>query len=51
MKNPLAGQNGWNYHNVVGGRVAARWTPVDGLTVDLSYDQRQGREHARTTAS
>jgi iron complex outermembrane receptor protein len=39
VKNPLAGQKGWNYHDTVGGRVAARWTPVDGLTVDLSYDQ------------
>ena len=38
VKNPLAGQLGWNYHNVVGGRVSGRWTPVDGLTVDLSYD-------------
>jgi iron complex outermembrane receptor protein len=38
VKNPLAGQFGWNYHNVVGGRVSGRWTPVDGLTVDLSYD-------------
>jgi iron complex outermembrane receptor protein len=38
VKNPLDGQTGWNYHNVVGGRVSARWTPVDNLTVDLSYD-------------
>jgi iron complex outermembrane receptor protein len=39
VKNPLDGQYGWNYHNTIGGRVAARWTPVDGLTVDVSYDQ------------
>jgi iron complex outermembrane receptor protein len=39
VKNPLDGQYGWNYHNVVGGRVAGRWTPVDGLTVDVAYDQ------------
>jgi iron complex outermembrane receptor protein len=38
VRNPLAGQYGWNYHNVRGGRVSGRWTPVDGLTVDLSYD-------------
>jgi iron complex outermembrane receptor protein len=38
VKNPLSGQKGWNYHNVVGGRVAGRWTPVDGLTVDLFAD-------------
>ena len=39
VKNPLAGQKGWNFHDTVGGRIAARWTPVDGLTVDLAYDQ------------
>jgi iron complex outermembrane receptor protein len=38
VKNPLSGQTGWNYHNTVGGRATGRWTPVDGLTVDLSYD-------------
>lgn len=38
-KNPATGQYGWNYHNRVGGRVAARWTPIDGLTVDMAYDQ------------
>lgn len=39
VRNPLDGQKGWNYHNTVGGRIAGRWTPVDGLTVDVSYDQ------------
>nr|WP_245600237.1 TonB-dependent receptor [Sphingomonas jaspsi] len=39
VKNPLEGQVGWNYHHTVGGRVAARWTPTVGLTVDLSYDR------------
>ncbi|WP_421836948.1 TonB-dependent receptor [Novosphingobium sp.] len=38
-KNPASGQYGWNYHNRVGGRIAGRWTPIDGLTVDLTYDQ------------
>jgi iron complex outermembrane receptor protein len=37
-KNPLAGQTGWNYYDRRGGRIAARWRPVDGLTDDLSYD-------------
>ncbi|MBS0473531.1 MAG: TonB-dependent receptor [Proteobacteria bacterium] len=37
--NPASGQYGWNFHNRVGGRIAGRWTPVDGLTVDLAYDQ------------
>jgi iron complex outermembrane receptor protein len=39
VKNPLAGQTGWNYYNRVGGRISARWTPVPGFTADLSYDQ------------
>jgi iron complex outermembrane receptor protein len=39
VNNSLNGQTGWNYHNTVGGRISARWTPVDNLTVDLSYDQ------------
>ena len=38
IKDPLAGQTGWNYHNAVGGRIAARWTPFEGFTADLSYD-------------
>lgn len=38
-KNPASGQYGWNYYNRVGGRIAGRWTPVEGLTVDLSYDR------------
>ena len=38
-KNPASGQYGWNYHNRVGGRIAGEWKPVDGLTVDLTYDQ------------
>nr|ART38493.1 G181 [uncultured bacterium] len=38
VKNPLAGQTGWNYYDRRGGRVAARWKPTSDLTVDLSYD-------------
>ncbi|WP_240309382.1 MULTISPECIES: TonB-dependent receptor [Sphingomonas] len=38
-KNPASGQAGWNQYNRVGGRVAARWKPVDGLTIDVAYDQ------------
>jgi len=38
-RNTASGQYGFNYYNRVGGRVAARWTPVAGLTVDVSYDQ------------
>jgi iron complex outermembrane recepter protein len=37
-KNPLAGQLGWNYFHRYGGRVSARWQPVDGLTADFSVD-------------
>jgi iron complex outermembrane receptor protein len=38
VKNPLAGSTGWNYYDRKGGRVAARWTPVSGLTADFAYD-------------
>ena len=37
--NPASGQYGWNYYNRVGGRIAGRWTPTSGLTVDLAYDR------------
>ncbi len=37
--NPASGQYGWNYYNRIGGRIAGRWTPASGLTVDLSYDR------------
>ncbi len=38
VKNPLSGALGWNYYDRKGGRAAARWTPLDGLTADFSYD-------------
>jgi len=38
VRDPLSGSKGWNYYDRKGGRVAARWTPVDGLTADLAYD-------------
>ncbi len=38
VKDPLAGSTGWNYYDRKGGRVAARWTPVAGLTADFAYD-------------
>ncbi len=38
-KNPLAGQAGWNQFHRYGGRVAARWKPAAGLTVDLAFDK------------
>jgi len=41
VKDPLAGSTGWNYYDRKGGRAAARWTPVDGLTADFSYDYAQ----------
>ena len=37
-KNPLAGQAGWNLADRQGLRAAVRWTPVDALTNDFSYD-------------
>jgi iron complex outermembrane receptor protein len=38
VKDPLAGSTGWNYYDRKGGRVAARWKPIDGLTADFAYD-------------
>ncbi len=37
--NPLAGQHGWDYYHRAGGRIAARWTPIEGFTADLAYDK------------
>ncbi|WP_225205907.1 TonB-dependent receptor [Novosphingobium huizhouense] len=39
VKNPLPGQAGWNQYQRYGGRIAARWRPIDGLTVDLAFDR------------
>jgi iron complex outermembrane receptor protein len=38
VSNPLAGNAGWNYAHRYGGRIAARWKPVDGFSVDLAFD-------------
>ena len=38
LKDPLAGSTGWNYYDRKGGRVAARWKPVEGFTADVAYD-------------
>lgn len=38
VKNPLGGQAGWNQYHRYGGRVAARWKPIDGFTADLAFD-------------
>ncbi len=39
VKDPLAGQVGWNAYNRAGGRISARWTPFEGFTADFSFDQ------------
>ncbi|MEO6718372.1 MAG: TonB-dependent receptor [Novosphingobium sp.] len=39
VKNPLAGQTGWNYKNDVGGRISAKWTPFDGFSAVFAYDR------------
>lgn len=38
VRDPLAGSTGWNFYDRKGGRVAARWQPVEGFTADLAYD-------------
>jgi iron complex outermembrane receptor protein len=39
VKDPLAGQVGWNAYNRVGGRIAARWKPSDEFTADFAFDK------------
>ena len=39
VKNPLAGQTGWNQYERVGGRISAKWTPTDRFTALVSYDK------------
>ncbi len=39
VKNPAAGQLGWNYKNQVGGRISAKWTPTSNFTAILAYDK------------
>ena len=38
-RDPLAGQEGWNAYNRVGGRIAARWKPTDQFTADFAFDK------------
>lgn len=38
-RNSMPGQAGFNQFHRVGGRAAARWQPVDGLTIDLAFDK------------
>ena len=38
VKNPLAGQAGWNQYDRSGGRVSAKWTPTEHLTGVFSVD-------------
>lgn len=39
IKNPLAGQAGFNQYHRYGGRISALWKPIDGLSVNLSFDK------------
>jgi iron complex outermembrane receptor protein len=39
VKDPLEGSVGFNAYDRKGGRVAARWTPIEGFTADFAYDQ------------
>jgi len=38
QKNPGPGSHNFQYDKQLAGRVAARWTPTDNLTVDYSFD-------------
>ena len=39
VKDPLSGQIGWNAYNRVGGRIAARWKPIDHFIADFTFDE------------
>lgn len=39
VRNPLAGQTGWNQYERVGGRISAKWTPFEGFTALVSFDK------------
>lgn len=39
VRNPLAGQQGWNFYNRYGGRATALWEPVSGFSAEVSYDE------------
>ena len=39
VKNPMAGQAGWNQYDRTGGRISAKWTPFEGFSALLSYDK------------
>jgi iron complex outermembrane receptor protein len=39
VKNPLAGQTGWNYYDRKGGKATLRWQPSADFTADYSFDR------------
>lgn len=38
-RNSMPGQAGFNQFHRIGGRVAARWRPIDDLTIDFAFDK------------
>jgi iron complex outermembrane recepter protein len=42
-KNPMEGQTGWGYYDRVGGRIAVRWQPIEGITNDFAFDKAQDK--------
>lgn len=39
IRNSMPGQAGFNQFHRIGGRVAARWRPIDDLTIDFAFDK------------
>lgn len=39
VKDPLAGQTGWNFYNREGARVTAKWTPFAKFSATVAYDK------------
>ncbi|RVT90854.1 TonB-dependent receptor [Sphingomonas crocodyli] len=42
-KNPLEGQTGWGYYDRIGGRIAVRWQPFEGITNDFAFDKAKDK--------
>jgi iron complex outermembrane receptor protein len=42
-RNPLAGQTGWGFFDRQGIRIAAKWSPVDGVSNTFSFDVARDR--------
>ncbi len=50
VRNPLAGQAGWDQYNRYGGRVTALWKPIDGFSAKSPTTSRATRTRPSTAS-